>query len=133
PHPQVRSLLEAPLTAERAAKIALLNNRDLRAMLRRVGVARGHLLQAGLLPNPVVGVGKPAEHGANWEASAEFDLSHALLAPLRADAAEPAVELARVRAAASVVETAASAKKAFFAAQAADEQLRLTKELVDAN
>ena len=45
-------LLEKPLSAETAVRVALLNNREARAALAEVGVARGDLLQAGLIPNP---------------------------------------------------------------------------------
>ena len=42
-------ILAAPLDADAAVRIALLNNRELRATLREVGVARGELLQARFL------------------------------------------------------------------------------------
>ncbi|MBC7173638.1 MAG: hypothetical protein H5U40_14455, partial [Polyangiaceae bacterium] len=47
-----RELLREPLTPASAARIAILNNRELRASLREVGIARGEYVQAGLLPNP---------------------------------------------------------------------------------
>jgi len=131
-HSEVRTLLSTPLTADKAVQIALLNNRELRAQLRQMGVARGHLMQANLLPNPVIGVELPAENEVQWEASLEFDLSHALMTPLRADAARPAVEAARIRGAAAVVETGARVRKAFFDVQASAEQMALARDLVDA-
>ena len=45
-------LLAGTLDADTAVRVALLNNRELRATLRELGVARGHLMQAGVLPNP---------------------------------------------------------------------------------
>lgn len=132
PHRDVRLLLSQPLTVERAVQIAMLNNRELRATLRQIGVARGRLQQAGLLPNPVLGIEQPAEHETEWELSAEFDVTQALLSPLRADAAQPAVEAARLRAASVVIETAARVRKAFFEARATALQMGLTRDLVDA-
>src|SRR5512134_2660922 len=49
-----RKLLAQPLDANAAVRLALLNNRELRATLREMGIARGRLIQAGLLPNPTV-------------------------------------------------------------------------------
>jgi cobalt-zinc-cadmium efflux system outer membrane protein len=51
--PTVRELLRHPLTEEAALKIAILNNRAVRAALANLGVASADLLQAGLLSNPV--------------------------------------------------------------------------------
>lgn len=42
------------LTVERAVALALRNNREIRAEVERIGAARADLVQAGLLPNPVL-------------------------------------------------------------------------------
>lgn len=47
------TLLQHPLTADDGVRIALLNNRSVRAGLARLGIARADLVQAGLLRNPV--------------------------------------------------------------------------------
>src|SRR5688500_12386491 len=52
PADDARALLDAPLDADKAVRIALLNNRDLRARLRELGVARGRLIQARQVANP---------------------------------------------------------------------------------
>lgn len=52
--PEARELLQAPLTEDSAVKIAILNNRSIRAELARLGVASADLVQAGLLANPIV-------------------------------------------------------------------------------
>jgi len=51
--PLVDGLLARPLTQESAVRIALLNNRSVREIYERLGIARADLLQAGLLSNPV--------------------------------------------------------------------------------
>lgn len=51
--PELLPLLQAPLTEDAAVRIALCNNRDVRAGLARLGIARADLVQAGLLRNPV--------------------------------------------------------------------------------
>src|SRR3954465_12363425 len=40
-------LLAKPIDADAAVRIALLNNRELRARLRELGISRGRLIQAG--------------------------------------------------------------------------------------
>lgn len=52
---RVEELLSKPLTQDRALKIAVLNNRQLRATFESLGVAQADLVDAGLLQNPVVG------------------------------------------------------------------------------
>src|SRR5688572_24332222 len=48
----VKKLLGAPLTAEAAVQIALLNNRALQAVYAELGIAESDLVQAGRLVNP---------------------------------------------------------------------------------
>jgi cobalt-zinc-cadmium efflux system outer membrane protein len=43
-----------PLTQDAAVKMALRNNRELRAEVERIAESRADLVQAGLLPNPVL-------------------------------------------------------------------------------
>lgn len=54
--PEVHELLAGPLTEDAAVKIAVLNNRSVRAELATLGVASAELVQAGLLSNPVLSV-----------------------------------------------------------------------------
>ncbi|MGE3182192.1 MAG: RND transporter, partial [Phycisphaerae bacterium] len=51
-HDRVRALLAAPLTADSAVQIALLNNQRLQADLAMLGIAQADLVQAGLFKNP---------------------------------------------------------------------------------
>ena len=46
------ALLAEPLTADAAVKLAMANNRELLASFEEVGLARGDLVAAGVLPNP---------------------------------------------------------------------------------
>lgn len=128
---EVRRLLERPLDANAAAEIAVLNNRELRASLREMGVARGRMVEAGTLPNPHVEVEKPVEPEVKYELGVELDLTAVLLAPVRARAASADVEAARHRAAAAVVDTALEARSAFYAAQAAEQKLHIAQRALD--
>jgi outer membrane protein TolC len=132
----VAPLLARPLTAEGVVRVALLNNRALRAALRDVGVARGELIQAGLLPNPEVefdvrGTTHP-EDPLQQDYFVGFDLTHAVLAPLRAHVASANVEAARYRAAQAAVQLAFDARAAFYALQAAEARLATSTRALDA-
>jgi cobalt-zinc-cadmium efflux system outer membrane protein len=46
----------APLKVEQALAMALRNNREIRSQVEQIAASRADLVQAGLLPNPVVGL-----------------------------------------------------------------------------
>src|SRR5687767_10107916 len=48
----IRKLLDAPLTADAAVQIALLNNRGLQAIYAELGISEADVVQAGRLRNP---------------------------------------------------------------------------------
>lgn len=131
-----RPLLSRPLTADAAVRVALLNNRELRATLREVGVARGNLVQAGVLPNPELEVQVTPRQGTlehtRVELGVEFDLTSAILAPLGERAARADHEAARYRAAGAVVELGYAVRAAFYAAQAAQQRLAIANRALDA-
>lgn len=126
-----RSLLQQPLDADAAVRVALLNNRELRATLREMGIARGRLIQAGLLPNPVVELEQLPERSTQFELRVEYDITRAVLAPIRARAAEPDLEAARYRAAAAVVELGYRARVAFYHLQSAEQRLGIAQRVLD--
>ncbi len=128
----VRQLLARPLDAETAVSIALQNNRTLRADLRQLGVARGQLVQAGLLPNPHLELEKPVEPEVSYEVGVELNLTDVMLAPLRGRAAAAQLDAERYRAAAAVLELGLEVRSAFFAARAAQQRLALAQQSLDA-
>jgi outer membrane protein TolC len=139
PEQDVAKLLARPLTAGAAVRIAFLNNRDLRAALRDLGVARGELVQASLLPNPELEaevrfpVKRGGEHdGPQWDLGLEFDLTQALLIPKRMGVAEADLEATRYRVAASVLDFGYRVRLAFYDVQALQQQLELQRTMLDA-
>ncbi|MBK7405603.1 MAG: TolC family protein [Phycisphaerales bacterium] len=46
----------SPLKVEQALAMALRNNREIRAQVEQIAASRADLVQAGLLPNPVLGL-----------------------------------------------------------------------------
>jgi outer membrane protein TolC len=130
--PEVRRLLARPLDADTAVRVALLNNRMLRASLRQMGVARGRLVQAGLLPNPHVELEKPVEPEVRYEVGVELNVTQALLAPMRHRAAAADLEAERYRTATAVIDLGLEVRSAFFDAQANEQRLTLARQSLDA-
>ncbi|HEY6878472.1 MAG TPA: TolC family protein [Polyangiales bacterium] len=127
-----RAVLKEPLTIERAVRVALLNNRDLRAELRELGVSRGHLMQAGLIANPSFEVELLPERDSNVELRAEYDLSSLLLAPLASRVASAELEAERYQVAGSVVELGYRVRIAWFELAAAEQRLAFAQRTLDA-
>jgi outer membrane protein, heavy metal efflux system len=124
--------LAEPLDAEGAVRVALLDNRELRARLREIGIARGQLIQAGLLPNPRAEAELLPERDTRIELRLEYDLTRAVLAPLAARAAAPELDAARTRAAAAVVSLGYRVRVGFYRLQAAEQRLAITQRGLDA-
>jgi outer membrane protein, heavy metal efflux system len=133
---ELRGMLREPLTADAAVRIALLNNRELRASLRELGIARGQYVQAGLLPNPAVGFdirqSTDRTQPLQIDVHVEYDLTRAILAPIRAGAAQADLEAARYKSAASVIEGGFQVRAGFYAFQAAQQRLAIAARVIDA-
>lgn len=83
----------SPLSMERAVVLALKNNREIRREVELIGAGRADLVQAGLLPNPVLAVSlrfpiDPAEGYTQAGASVVQDLVALWLRPQRIRSAE---------------------------------------------
>lgn len=129
---EARALLDKPLDLDATVRIAVVANRELRAELRELGIPRGRVVQAGVLPNPTFEIELLPERTSAYSLRAEYDLTGLVLAPMRADAAAPQLAAARYQAAASVVDLGYAARAAFYAAQAAEQRLELANRWLDA-
>jgi outer membrane protein TolC len=127
-----RELLQRPLDANAAVRIALLHNRELRARLRELGVDRGRLLQAGLLQNPLLEVEVAPERQTRVEVRAEYDVMSFVLTPLHKKAAQNELEAARLDAAGDVVALGYEVRRAVYALQGAEQALGFAQRLLDA-
>lgn len=134
PEREAMHLLAAPggLNAESAVRVALLNNRELRARLREVGVARGALVQAGVLPNPAVEAELLPERNTTLELRVEYNLTGLVLAPLRKRAARAELEAVRYAVASDILALGFHVRAAFYAAQAAQQRLAFARQALDA-
>lgn len=127
-----RALLDAPLTADAAVRLALLNNRSLRAELRSLGISRGRLMTAGLIANPLFEVELLPERESDLELRVEYDVSSLVLAPLAAQAAGAELEAERLRVAGEVVKLGYEVRRGFFALTAAELRLVYGQRALDA-
>lgn len=128
----IADMLDAPLDVDTAVRIALLNNRPLRATLRELGVARGNLIAARTPTNPRVEFELLPEQNSAYELTAEYEITDLVLAPLRAKVARAELDAARYDAAAEVVKLGFDVRKAFYGVQAAQQRLALGQRALDA-
>ncbi len=129
---EVKRLLDQPLDADAAVRVALLNNRELRARLLELGVARGMLIEARTVANPHFEVELLPERNSDIEIGIEYEITSVILAPMRARAAAAELEAARHEVASDVVSLAQRVRVAFFALQAGHQQLAIAQQALDA-
>ena len=132
---RIDTLLQDELTPEAAVQIALFNNRSLQATFARLGIAQADLVQAGLLPNPVVHFAwrfAASGPGPSAEANLLLDFLQALEIPLRKRVAEAALQEAKLDVAQAVINLAADVKVAYFALQGAEQMLELRETITRA-
>ena len=129
----VKERLAAPLTAQDAVAIALLNNPSLQAAYAELGVAEADLVQAGRLRNPGFSFAK-LRRGDEREIERKFvfDVIGLVTMPLRLEIERGAFASAQLRAAREVVSIADEARRTWIDAVAADEVARYAGQVKDA-
>ncbi len=125
-------MLQGAIGADDAVRIALLQNRSLRASLREMGIARGRLRQAGLLPNPLVEVELVPERDSDVELRVEYDITGLVLAPVRARASALGLQAARYDAAGAVIELGFRVRSGFYTLQASTQRLAIAQRALEA-
>jgi outer membrane protein, heavy metal efflux system len=132
----VGALAARPLTVDNAVRIALLNNRALRAQLLELGIARGQLVQASVLPNPdieaEVRFSEDTAQGPQWDLGVGVPLAQLLLVPARTGAAEATLDAARADAANAVVALATRTRIAVYDVQAHNQRLDAARNVLAA-
>ncbi|MBL8901564.1 MAG: TolC family protein [Planctomycetes bacterium] len=118
---EVRVLLATPLDAERAVRVALLQNRRVRSLYEALGVGRAELVQAGLIRNPTFDFDARFLEGGGTDL--EFGLSQPILElfflPLRKRLAEHEYAAAKLRVTEELVSLCFAVRRAFARARAA--------------
>ncbi|RJQ77905.1 MAG: TolC family protein [Desulfobacteraceae bacterium] len=130
---KVHRMLAGELTIDKALAIALVNNRELRAVLARANVARADLVQAGLLENPVFdfalldgGAGTEIEYTLFQNFLNVFTLS------ARKKIAAGQLESARLEVAQTILDLIAGIKRGYYALLADRQALELYSQVLDA-
>ena len=129
----VKKLLDAPLSADSAAQIALLNNRSLQATYADLGIADADVAQAGRLRNP--GFSFARLHRADEveiERTFLVDLLGLLTMPIRTDLEKRRLALTQDRVAAEVLQIAADTRRAWHRAVSARESEKYAGQVKDA-
>jgi outer membrane protein, heavy metal efflux system len=132
---EVRALLEDTLTADEAVQVALLNNRELQALYADLGVAQADLVQAGLLSNPVFDGAvffQLAGGPANLDLSVAVSFLDIFYIPLRKRVAAARFEDAKLQVTGTVLDFAATVRRAFYRHQADEQRLELLQTIVQA-
>jgi outer membrane protein TolC len=130
---ELNQLLKEPLSADSAVRVALINNRDLRASLTVLGIAEADLVQAGRMANPGFSFKRMAGGGqTEIERSVMFDLVGLLTIPIRRDIQSRRFEGAKLAAATEAVRLAAETRKAYFNAVAAMQSARYAEQVREA-
>lgn len=113
---RIQEILANALTAESAAQVALLNNREIQARYSDLGVAQADLVQAGLLRNPVleVMVRPSTESGTNIELGLMQNFVDLLMRPARQKIAEAEYESVRLELAAHLVSFMGDVQAAYY-------------------
>ena len=129
----VAELLKAPLSAEAAVRIALLNNPGLRGSLATLGVSDALRVQAGRLPNPHFTIGRfRIGDELEIERLLSFNLVGMLTLPWKYQWQDQQHELAKLQAAQDVIRLAASTRKAWITAVAAQQSALYMADVKDA-
>lgn len=133
----IERLLGADLTVDAAVQIALLASPALHAKFEELAIAQADLVQAGLLKNPVFGIGRTAwemEHiNPNLFATVEQDFLDILTMPMRKRISETELETTKLDVADHVLELASQVREAFFNAQAAEQVVAMRRLVANAS
>ena len=128
-----RKLLAAPITADAAVQIALLNNRGLQATYADLGIAEADLVQAGRLRNPGFSYARLRRGDeVEIERTFIFDVLGLLTMPLRTDLERRRFGITRTRVTAEVLQVAADTRRAYYRALAGQESAKYAEQVKDA-
>ena len=129
----VSGLLQSPITAEAAVRIALLNNPGLEASMATLGISDADRVQAGRLPNPHFSIGRFVEGDVREiERILRFDVIGLLTLPWKVKWQGQQHELAKLQAAQEVVKLATTTRKAWIAAVAAQQTALYMRDVKEA-
>jgi len=123
-------LLAAPLSADDAVRIAILNNGSLQAAFAELGIAEADVVQSGRLPNPRFTVRRSSAQGLNdVEETVTVSVLALLTVPYVHGIEKRRFAAVQASCAAAIVQVAARARQAYFAALAARDTSNYRREV----
>lgn len=126
----VAELLQQPLTAEHAVRIALLNSPALQQALVTLDLSDALRVQAGRAPNPHFSIAELAEGDKREiERALRFDVVGLLFLPWKSQWQGRQHELAKLQAAQDIVRLATEVRKAWINAVAAEQSLQYLRDV----
>jgi cobalt-zinc-cadmium efflux system outer membrane protein len=129
----VAALLRAPLDDAATVRIALLNNRAVRATYERLGIGRADLVQAGLLRNPVLDVdARFLDAGTELELGLAQPFLDLFFRPLRQRLAEHEFAAAQALVTDELVHLVFAVRRALVEVRAAARQVDVQREVLRA-
>jgi outer membrane protein TolC len=143
-HARAAGLLAAPLSADGAVRVALLNNKGLQAAYNELGIAEAAMVEASLPPNPIFSLSRiwtPVE--LDIERRIIADILAVATLPARTEIAGERFRRAQLRAALETLRLGFEARRSYYravaaldvgaalaqAASAAESAAKLAKEL----
>jgi cobalt-zinc-cadmium efflux system outer membrane protein len=130
---KVRQLLAGELTIDKAVAIALVNNRELRAVLARADVAQADLVQAGLLENPLFGVSLlDGDAGTEIEYTLFQSFLNVFTLSARRKIAAGQLERTRLEVAQTALDLIAELKRSYYTLLSDRQALELYGQVLDA-
>lgn len=135
PDEVTRRILAKPLTAERAVQVALLNNPKMQAAFEELGIARGRLVAALAIPNPVVdgGLGFTSEGTSpDVEFGVHESITDLLFLGPKQSVADAELEEATLTTAGKAIDLAYQARTSFYRFQADQQILELRRSVLRA-
>lgn len=129
----VDSLLMQPITADDAVQIALLNNPRLQAAFNDLGIAEADWIAAQRLPNPMLSIARLTRSSEiEVESALHVNLMRLLTMPARAEIEERLFVQTQTALTLEVLRLAADARKAWIAAVAANETVKVMQQAMEA-
>jgi cobalt-zinc-cadmium efflux system outer membrane protein len=131
---RVRELLAGELDADKAVAVAFLNNPRVQMTLAELGVARGDLIAASTVRNPILGgeLRVPGDPARPYEVTVTQTLFDLAQLPRRRNAGRAAFEAAKLRVSGDLLAFAADVRSAFYALLAASHEVALNRRIFEA-
>ena len=130
---RVERLLAAPVSADDAVQIALLNNPGLQAAFNELGLAEADFVAAQRLPNPGFSIGRLTRGDEiEWERSLHVNLAKLLTMPMRSEIEQRLFEQTRRQLVLNVLRLAADTRKAWVIAVTANQTAQYQRQAMDA-